>query len=297
MFDMAILTSYSFIIVALGTFLLSMAAGAVGCVTVLKGEALIGDAIGHSAFPGIVLAFMVFMQRDPLVLMIGAVFSASLAYILIQIIGKKSKLDLDASLAVILSTFFGLGMVLKSYIQGNPEYSGASQAGLQNYIFGQAAYIMQDDVKLIFIVAIVSLLLLIGFYKEIKVFVFDETYAKTIGVNTKIISFVILIMTISLIATGLKLVGAILIASLLIIPAITALQWSDEFFKVLIISSLTGGISSFLGTYISTKYTGMSTGPSIIVIMSLIAFLSLVFGKKGLIANKRRRKNFYAKLK
>lgn len=297
MFDMSIITSYSFITVALGTFFLSMAAGAVGSISVLKGETLIGDAIGHSAFPGIVFAFMIFINRDPFILMMGAIASSALSYIFIQIIGKKSKLDLNASLAVVLSTFFGLGMVLKSYIQGNSQFSGASQAGLQNYIFGQAAYIMTKDVRLIFIVAIISLFLLICFYKEIKLYVFDETYAKSIGLNTKLISFVILLMTISLIATGLKLVGAILISSLLIIPAITALQWSYQFFKVLTIASLTGGISSIIGTYISTKYSGMSTGPTIILIMSFIAFLSLIFGKNGIIAKKKRRSEYYASLK
>ena len=299
MLNWSVLSSYSFLVVALGTMLLAAAAGAVGCISVLKGQSLIGDAIGHSAFPGVVLAFMLFMQRNPLILMLGAIFSGTVAYLTIQLMDRHSPLDLDAILAVVLSTFFGLGMVLKSLIQGNPNYAGASQSGLQNYIFGQAAYMMRADIVVISIVAIVSLLLLVLFYKEVKVFVFDPIYSRSIGISDSLMQGIVLVMTMGLIAAGLKVVGAVLIASLLIIPAITAMQWSDSFGKVLFIAALTGGVSAFIGTYISTVYEGMSTGPTIIVVMSILAFLSLIFGPHGMLANLRMRRliddlgNFY----
>lgn len=292
MINLEVLGSYSFLIVALGTFILSAAAGSVGCVTVLKGQSLIGDAIGHAAFPGIVLAFMISLQKDPTILLLGAIFSGSIAFILIQVLRKNSKLDLDAILAVILSSFFGLGMVLKSHIQGNPNYKGASQSGIQNYIFGQAAYIMSKDIKLILAVAIPSLIMLFLFYKEIKLFIFDEVYSQTIGLNTGLINGIILAMTMSLIAAGLKIVGAILISSLLIVPAITALQWSDKFSVVLLIAGLTGGISAIVGTYISTVYNGMSTGPTIILVMTIFAFFSILVGPHGLIANIKIRRKY-----
>lgn len=95
MFDLSILTSYSFLVVALGTLLLSISAASVGCITVLKGQSLIGDAIGHSTFPGIVLAFMVFQSRNPLLLSLGALVSGGVAFFLIQLVhqGKKTGLD------------------------------------------------------------------------------------------------------------------------------------------------------------------------------------------------------------
>ena len=290
MFNIDILTSYSFIIVGSGTFLLAAIAGAVGCITVLKGQSLIGDAIGHAAFPGIVLSFMLFMQREPVLLTLGAVVSGTTAFMLIQVIKENSKLKLDAILAVVLSSFFGVGMVLKSHIQGNSTYKDAAQSGLSSYIFGQAAYIMKDDVKLIVYVGIPMLVLLILFYKEIKVFLFDEIYASTIGIKTALLYGIILVMTMGIIATGLKLVGAILISSLLIIPAITALQWSDKFSRVLIIAGVVGGVSALVGTYISTAYDGMSTGATIILIMGSLAIISLVIGPHGMIKNLRMRR-------
>ena len=290
MFNMDVLTSYSFLIVGSGTFLLAAIAGAVGCITVLKGQSLIGDAIGHAAFPGIVLSFMLFLQREPVLLTLGAVVSGTTAFMLIQMIKENSKLELDAILAVILSSFFGVGMVLKSHIQGNSAYKDAAQSGLSSYIFGQAAYIMKDDVKLILYIGIPTLILLILFYKEIKLFLFDEIYARTIGIKTVLLYGIILVMTMGIIAAGLKLVGAILISSLLIIPAITALQWSEKFSKVLIIAGVTGGVSALIGTYISTVYDGMSTGATIILVMGSFAVISLVIGPHGMISNIKMRR-------
>lgn len=291
MFNIDILTGYSFLIVGAGTFLLASIAGAVGCITVLKGQSLIGDAIGHSAFPGIILSFMLFMQRDPVLLTLGAAVSGTTAFMLIQTIKENSKLELDAILAVILSSFFGVGMVLKSYIQGNSSYKSVAQSGLSSYIFGQAAYIMKDDVKLIVCLGIPTLILLILFYKEIKLFLFDEIYARTIGIKTVLLYGIILIMTMGIIAAGLKLVGAILISSLLIIPAITAMQWSEKFSRVLVIAGAVGGISALIGTYLSTVYDGMSTGATIILTMGSFAIISLVIGPHGMISNiKMRRK-------
>ena len=290
MFNMDVLTGYSFIIVGSGTFLLAAIAGAVGCITVLKGQSLIGDAIGHAAFPGIVLSFMLFLQREPVLLTLGAVVSGTTAFMLIQAIKEHSKLELDAILAVILSSFFGVGMVLKSHIQGNSAYKDAAQSGLSSYIFGQAAYIMKDDVRLILYIGIPTLILLILFYKEIKLFLFDEIYARTIGIKTVLLYGIILVMTMGIIAAGLKLVGAILISSLLIIPAITALQWSNKFSKVLIIAGVNGGISALIGTYISTVYDGMSTGATIILVMGSFAVISLVIGPHGMISNIKLRR-------
>ena len=256
--NISIITQYSFIVVAIGTMLLAMATGIVGTISILKGQSLIGDAVGHASLPGIILAFMISGRKSSLILMIGAI-------------------------AVILSAMFGMGMVLKSYIQGNPKYQGASQSGLASYIFGQAAYILREDVYIILTVSIISLALFILFYKEIKVYVFDMVYAYTIGINSRLTSLLIMIITMILIAAGLKAVGAILISSMLITPAVTGLQWSNSYEKVLVIAAVTGAVSAFLGTFISSAVKGFSTGPSIILIMSVIALFSVLFAPRGIV--------------
>ena len=276
--NISIITQYSFIVVAIGTMLLAMATGIVGTISILKGQSLIGDAVGHASLPGIILAFMISGRKSSLILMLGAIVAGIVAFLLIQIISEGSKIEADTAMAVILSAMFGMGMVLKSYIQGNPKYQGASQSGLASYIFGQAAYILREDVYIILTVSIISLALFILFYKEIKVYVFDMVYAYTIGINSRLTSLLIMIITMILIAAGLKAVGAILIT-----PAVTGLQWSNSYEKVLVIAAVTGAVSAFLGTFISSAVKGFSTGPSIILIMSVIALFSVLFAPRGIV--------------
>lgn len=281
--NISIITQYSFIVVAIGTMLLAMATGIVGTISILKGQSLIGDAVGHASLPGIILAFMISGRKSSLILMIGAIVAGIVAFILIQIIAEGSKIEADTAMAVILSAMFGMGMVLKSYIQGNQKIQGASQSGLASYIFGQAAYILREDVYIILAVSVISLALFIVFYKEIKVYVFDMVYAYTIGINSRLTSLLIMIITMILIAAGLKAVGAILISSMLITPAVTGLQWSNSYEKVLVIAAVTGAVSAFLGTFISSAVKGFSTGPSIILIMSVIALFSVLFAPRGIV--------------
>ena len=290
---MEILTNYTFQIVALGSVILAVAAAPVGAFSVYKGQSLIGDAIGHSTFPGIILAYMAFATRSPVVLLMGAVAAGAASYALIQLAHRDKRLGLDANLAIFLSGFFGLGMALKSFIQGNPDYAGASQAGLGTYIFGQAAYMLEADVLLIAVVSALVLTLLLLFYKELKLFVFDAEYAEVVGLPCRLLNILLLIMTIAVIGIGIKSVGAILISSFLIIPCVAANQWSNHLSRVLVLSSLIGAVSALIGTYISTLEQGMSTGPSIILVASLIAFFSMLFGTKGLLVRtlKRRKTN------
>ena len=284
---MTLLFQYSFIVVALGTMCLAMSTGIVGTISILKRQSLIGDAVGHASFPGIVLAFIIAGRKDSLTLMSGAIIAGVCAFFIIQYIVNSSKLEADTTMAVILSAMFGFGMVLKSYIQGNSSFSG-SQAGLANYIFGQAAYMLKEDVIIIFSVSIVSILLFLIFFKEIKIHVFDEAYAETLGIKKNIISVLIIIITMLLIAAGLKAVGVVLISSMLITPGVIGMQWSKRYESVLIIAAISGALSALIGTSVSTLVKGMSTGPRIILCMTAIAFLSVLFGPYGIIASKMR---------
>lgn len=281
---MEILRSYTFQLISIGTLFLAVASAIVGSLNLYKGQSLIGDAIGHSSFPGIVLIFMVFQTRNPNMLFVGAVLAGGLSYFLIQVAKRNSKVSLDACLAIFLSGFFGLGMVLKSIIQGNPKYQAASQSGLGNYIFGQAAYMMEKDIKLIVVVSIIVVATFILFYKQLVVFTFDTEFSKTIGLNTRLIEGVLLFMTIGLVGIGLKAVGSILISSFLILPCVAANQWSKKFSRVLVVASLVGGLSAILGTYFSSIYSGLSTGPTIILSMGSITIFSMLFGPYGTIS-------------
>lgn len=278
---MELLTSYTFLIVAIGTTLLSFASGIIGTVSVIKGQSLIGDAIGHATFPGIILAFMIVGVTDTLSLTIGALIFGVIAFFFIQVITNHSKITLDGALALILSSFFGFGMALKSFVQGNPAFKNTQ--GIDDYIFGQAAYMLRLDVYLILIASVISLLLFIIFYHQIRIYTFDPIYSSTVGINPSLINFLVLSMTILLIAVGLKAVGAILIVNLLIAPGVIGLMWSNRFNTVVIIAGLAGAAAASTGTYISTAFAGFPTGPSIILVLSAFVLVSMLFGRKGLV--------------
>ncbi|MGY3776094.1 metal ABC transporter permease [Helcococcus sueciensis] len=279
---MEILTSYSFRIIAMGTVLLAIVSTVVGSINVYKGQSLIGDAMGHSTFAGIVLAYMMFQTRNPIVLLIGAMLSAALAYLLIEYSNRNSKIGLDANLAIYLSGFFGIGMVLKSYIQGNPNFENASQSGLQNYIFGQAAYLLELDVKLIAIATVICLSIVLLLFREFKIYLFDREFAQIAQLPIKLMDYLVLFMTILVIGVGIKAVGAILISSFLIVPCISANQWTNKFSMVMILGAIFSSISVLIGSYISMLYTGLSTGPSIIIVSGIICGLSFLLGKNGI---------------
>lgn len=285
---MEVLTSYTFQVVALGTVILSIASAVIGSVSVIKGQSLIGDAIGHATFPGVILAFMLFNVMETYVLVIGAMLMGIVAFLLIQKITNSSKISLDSALAIVLSGFFGLGMALKSYVQGNPHFSGTQ--GIDDFIFGQAAYMLKSDVYLIIITSMISLIIFFVFYNQFKIFVFDNIYARTIGINIKVMNILLLVMTIGLISVGLKAVGAILIVNILIAPTVVGQLWSNRFGTVLIISALVGGVSAFTGTYVSTAVSGIATGPAIILALSFFVVVSILFSPKGIIRRLNRMK-------
>lgn len=278
---MDILTSFTFLIVAAGTMVLAFAGGMVGTISVMKGQSLIGDAIGHATFPGIVLAFMLIGVKETFTLAIGAVLFGILAFLAIQMITSHSKVTLDGALALVLSSFFGLGMALMSFVQGNPDFEGTQ--GLNDYIFGQAAYMLRSDVYLIITVSFISLFILGSFYNQIRIYVFDPVFSRTAGINNNLMNFIILVVTILLISVGLKAVGAILIVNLLIAPAVIGQLWSSRFSIVLLIAGCSGAIAAFLGTYISTAGQDIATGPAIILTLSALMVLSLFFAPKGII--------------
>ena len=285
---MKIIGSYTFNIVAAASVLLSIATSLIGSINVFKKQSLVGDAIGHASYPGIIIAFMVSKSRSPFILLTGAALLGGAAYHLIQKSEKRTTIPLDGNLAIFLSGFFGLGMVLKTYIQGNARFARASQAGLDAYIFGQTSFLLELDLVMIAIVALACVLFFTLFYKEIKLYLFDREFSAVIGLPTKLMDALILVMTILVISVGLKSVGALLISSFLILPVIAAEQWSDKFFNVLVISCIMSMTSSLIGNYLSFAGEGVATGPVIVLISCIFAFLSMMFGKRSHIFGKRR---------
>ena len=285
---MTILQSYTTQMVLLGTALLGLASGIAGTFAVLRKESLIGDGLSHAALPGVVIAFLLTGIKDIEVLIIGAALSSITAAWLITITVENSKIKFDGALATILSAFFGLGMVLLTYLQ---SLNNAGQAGLSKFIFGQAATILARDVYITSAAALIIIVLTALFWKELKLISFDVEYAKTLQIPvtfTLILYRFLLIMTIII---GIQSVGAILISSLLIAPAVGARQWTNKLGTMCMLAGCFGMVSAIGGTSWSTTVQKRPTGPAIIVILSVIVLLSLIFApNRGILWQYRRNK-------
>ena len=285
---MTILQSYTTQMVLLGTALLGLASGIAGTFAVLRKESLIGDGLSHAALPGVVIAFLLTGIKDIEVLIIGAALSSITAAWLITITVENSKIKFDGALATILSAFFGLGMVLLTYLQ---SLNNAGQAGLSKFIFGQAATILARDVYITSAAALIIIVLTALFWKELKLISFDVEYAKTLQIPvtfTLILYRSLLIMTIII---GIQSVGAILISSLLIAPAVGARQWTNKLGTMCILAGCFGMVSAISGTIWSTTVQKLPTGPAIIVILPVIVLLSLIFApNRGILWQYRKNK-------
>ncbi|QUB96916.1 metal ABC transporter permease [Leptotrichia sp. oral taxon 221] len=296
---MNFMIGHTFRTVALGCSLLGMVSGILGCFAVLRKQSLLGDAVSHASLPGVCLAFLFTNVKETEVLLFGALVTGVICIGLIQLIQNYTKIKFDSALALILSVFFGLGLVLLSYMNKLP---GSNKSGLNKFIFGQASTFIERDVNVIFIAGIVLLAIIMLFWKEFKLVSFDSDFAKTLGFPSKKIEILISVLIVATVIIGIQAAGVILISAMLISPAVAARQWTDKLSVMVILSAIFGGISGFFGTLISISQENLPTGPIIVVIISLIVLFSILFSNKRgiifkIIRNNQKRKLNLAKLK
>jgi manganese/zinc/iron transport system permease protein len=266
-----------------GTLLLGMASGVLGSFAYLKKQSLIGDAMAHAALPGICIAFLLYGQKSLFWFFAGAAFSGLLAAYFIQAIVKNSRIKEDASIALVLSVFFGIGIVLLTYINQN---GSGNQSGLNNYIFGQAASLVGNDVKIIAIVAVILLAVTALFFKEFKLLTFDPQFAEGIGLPVRFFNGLLMVLIVSAVMIGLQAVGVILMAAMLITPALSARYWTERMDRMVVIAGGIGALSGVVGTIFSTASEGLPTGPLIILAATLFFLFSMVFApRRGLLVN------------
>ncbi len=276
--------------VALGTVLLGASSALVGCFTFLRKKALVGDTIAHSILPGICLSFIIFKTKDPLMLLLGAMISGWVSVYLVDYISAKSKIKPDTAIGLVLSVFFGIGILLLTYIQ----HSGnAAQAGLDKFLFGKAASMVQNDVITFGIVSVLLIGTIILFFKQFSLISFDINFAKTIGLPVRMFEILLSTLTVLAVAIGIQTVGVVLMAAMLITPAAAARFWTDKLKVMIVIAAIIGAFSGLFGAFISYTAPSMPTGPWIVVVLSFIAIGSLLVApKNGAISKmKRQQKN------
>lgn len=287
---MELLKDPNALMVLLGTVLLSTGAAVVGNFTFLRKRALVGDTVAHAVLPGICIAFMLSGTKNPIWLMLGAVIAGWMGLLFMDLIIRKSKLKADTATGLVLSVFFGLGIFLLTTIQ----HSGnASQSGLDKFLFGNAASMMEQDVYVFGGTAIILLMIVALLFRPFKIVAFNPEYAASIGMPVWLYEFILSSLTVLAVASGIQAVGVVLMAALLITPAAAGRYWTDSLPKMMAISVLFAVLSAIGGTWVSFVFPSMPTGPWIIMFLSILAIVSvLVSPQQGVIArNRQRRKN------
>ena len=269
-----VFSDYTLRTITLGTAILGAVTGMLGSFAVLRKQSLLGDAISHAALPGIALAFLITGAKDTNTLLIGALVSGLIGTSWIRGIVTKTHLKSDTALGLILSLFFGFGMLLLTFIQKQPN---ANQAGLDKYLFGQAATLVESDVWLMAIITGICLLVMLLFWKEFKLLLFDPDYTKTLGFNTKFIDVLITSFIVVAIVLGLQTVGVVLMSAMLLAPAAAARQWTNSLGKMVFLAAIFGAFSGVFGTAISASQDNLSTGPVIVIVASVFVVFSFVF--------------------
>lgn len=268
------LSDYTLQNVSLGALLLGTLSGTLGSFAVLRRQSLIGDTLSHAALPGVCLGFIIAGSRHLPSITIGALTTGLLAALLMMILQRHSRLKLDAILGSILSVSFAVGVVLLTWIQ---NHAGAAQAGLDSFLFGQAAAILRSDLILMGSVTGAALLVVLLFWKEFTVTTFDPLFARTIGLPVTVLETVLTMLVAVAVVMGLQMVGVVLMSAMVIAPAAAARQWVNRLAPMLILSAAFGAAGGFAGAVISSLGRGLSTGPLVVLAISAITALSILF--------------------
>lgn len=277
--EVLLLENYNTRLVVLSTTLLGVAAGLVGSFLLLRKRSLMGDALSHATLPGIATAFAVMVSfggtgKSLPGLLLGATLSGVTGILTMLLIRNTTRLRDDVAMGFVLSVFFGVGVASLRMVQTMP---GASSAGLESFIYGKTASMVQFDFLIIAIVAGLSSLILIVLMKEFLLLCFDDGFASTQGWPTLALDLLLLGLVTAVTVVGLQAVGLILIIAFLITPPTAARFWTHRMGAMLWLSAAIGGASGWIGASISALTPQLPAGAVIVTVAASLFLLSMLF--------------------
>lgn len=254
--------------------MLGLVSGCLGTFAVLRRQSLLGDAASHAALPGIVGAFLIF-GREPGWLLVGAVIAGLSVIVFVNSVIRTTRIPFDAALAGGLSVFFGFGLMLLDLTRKK------GSAGIDKYLFGQAAIMLEEDVRLIAITGIVALSLLLLFWKQFKIVSFDRQFAAGLGWRVQFWDLLLSSLIVTGIVIGLESVGVVLMSALIVAPAAIARQLTNRLGLMTILAGFFGTISCVSGVLASqwismNRHVSMPTGPTIVLFSTLLMAITSI---------------------
>jgi manganese/zinc/iron transport system permease protein len=259
--------------VLIGATLLGALGGTLGSFALLRRQSLLGDALAHAALPGVCLAYLVTGTKSPLPLFVGALAAGLAGSLLILATVRWSRIKEDSAIGIVLSVFFGIGIVLLTYIQKLPA---GNQSGLDKYLFGQAATLVVEDLQVMAVLGAVVVAFVVAFYKEFKLLSFDPGFGSSLGLPMRRLEILLTLLLVVVVVVGLQTVGVVLIVATLITPAAAARQWTDRLGAMVLLSAGIGAAAGAVGSLASASVSKLPTGPVIVVVSSSVLIVSLL---------------------
>ena len=270
-----------------GTTLLGAACGVVGAFLLLRKRSLVADALSHAALPGVCVGFLLatwigIEGRTLAVLLPAAAAFGLLGVLCVHLLTRLRTVNEEAAIGAVLSVFFAGGVVLLGVIQ---NLNVANKAGLNHFIFGQAATMSARDVNIIALVSLLAVAACVALFKELRVLCFDRGFTGSLGWSTFSLDALLLGMVALLTAVGLPAVGAILMVALLIIPPAAARFWTHRLRIMTVLAALIGGAACFIGAAWSAVSPDTPTGPAIVMACGAMFMLSMLLAPgRGMLA-------------
>ncbi|HEU4657750.1 MAG TPA: metal ABC transporter permease [Capillimicrobium sp.] len=264
---------YTDAVVALGALVLGVVAGVLGVVAVLRERSLVGDALSHAALPGVCVAFLLTGVKEAGGLLAGAACAGIVAAVCIVLIERGGRIRSDAAIGVVLSSAFSLGIVLLTAISNRHD---ADQAGLERYLFGQAAGLSEHDVVVTGALGLAGLLLVAVGFRALKTALFDADYAAAAGLPVRALDVGMTALLVIAVVVGVRMVGAILMVAMLVSPAVAARQLTDRLSRLLPLAGVLGAAIGVAGALLSAREE-LPTGPTIVLVGFAVVVASIAF--------------------
>lgn len=269
---------YNTLVVAAGVASVGFAAGVVGCFAVLRRRALAGDAAAHATLLGVGLAFLLGGGRRDLPLLLGGALSTAIAALAgLVLIGRWTRTREDAATAIVLGVSFGAGITLLSGIsaRGIP-----GSAGLEQFLLGHTAGLTAADAMILGALSLLAVALVTLFLKESTLVAFDPMFAAASGWPVTLIDYALVVLVAVMVVVGLPAAGAVLVTALVVIPPVTARQWTDRVGVMLPLAGLFGLVAALSGVAVSSVVPRMPTGPLVVIAASLLLAISLLLAPR-----------------
>ncbi|MDX2000056.1 MAG: iron chelate uptake ABC transporter family permease subunit [Thermoanaerobaculia bacterium] len=278
-----------------GATLLGAVGGVLGGFAFLRRQSLLGDALAHATLPGVCLAFLLTGSKAPLVLFTGALIAGLIGALAILGVVRGSRIKEDAAIGTVLSVFFGFGIVLLSRVQRSPA---GNQSGLDKFLFGQAATLVESDVALMALTGGLALGTVLLLYKEFKLVTFDRGFAASLGLPTIRLDVALTLLLVMVVVIGLQTVGVVLVVATLVTPAAAARQWTDSLGRMLLLSGLLGAGAGAVGAWVSASAPRVPTGPVIVLAGAAALLVSLFLApRRGLLWSYWRERRLAARIR